>query len=157
MTLLRREFGKLVLAGTAGATLHSPDLWSATKLDSAGRGVKLGLITGSLGGGGSGGPGGGSGGRGGGRGAPPAVAASGPSGRDPVDNLIGQCIAVGAANIECAGPAVGKPQLLDGVIGQPLRYRPTITGDRAKKFGSGFSQLRPIPFTKPGTNSTPRV
>ena len=63
MTLLRREFGKLALVGTAGATFPSPDLWSATRLDSTVRGVKLGLITGSLGGGGRGGPGGGSGGR----------------------------------------------------------------------------------------------
>lgn len=129
MSLLRREFGKLALAGTAGAILPSSDLWSATRLDSTVRGVKLGLITGSLGGGGRGGPGGGSGGRGGGRGAPPPVAASGPPGRDPVDTLIEQCIAVGAANIEWAGPAVSKPQLLDGVIGQP----PPVPTDNYKR------------------------
>lgn len=123
----RREFGKLALAGLPAATVLSSDLWSAAKLDSTVRGVKLGLITGSIGGGGRGGRGGS-----GGRGAvppPPESIASGAAARDPVDLLIEQCIATGAANIEYSGPAVGKPRLLDGVIGQPP---PVLTDDYRK-------------------------
>jgi hypothetical protein len=114
------------------ATVLSPDLWSATKLESTVRGVKLGLITGSIGGGGRGGrggPGGGSGGRGAAPPPPAVPTASGAPGRDPVDVLIEQCIATGAANIEYSGPAIEKPRLLDGVIGQPP---PVLTDDYRK-------------------------
>lgn len=70
----RREFGKWALGGTALAAL--PGL-EAARLDSTVRGVKLGLITGSL-----------------------NPLPDTPAGKDIIDTVIEGCLAVGAANIE---------------------------------------------------------
>lgn len=113
----RREFG-VSLSVAAGALTLSAAGAAAAPIESTVRGVKLGLISGSLGAGGGFGGRGASGGRRGGQ-TPQAQPAPLPQGRDPEDVLIEQCLSVGAANIEWGGPAQGKPRLLDGVIGQP--------------------------------------
>ena len=44
----RRDFGKAILAGLTASTLPISRLWGAAHIDSTFRGVKLGIITGSL-------------------------------------------------------------------------------------------------------------
>src|SRR5581483_4956383 len=68
----RRDFGKIALGGLALAALPASDLYA--KVDSTVKGVKLGLITGSLN---------------------PL-----PEGKDPIDTIVAECVEVGAANIE---------------------------------------------------------
>ena len=116
----RREFGKMAFAGIPLASLVASSALKAqaTALRSEVRGVKLGLITGSLGGVGGVGRGTGTG----------ATAATLAPGVDPVDAMIAGCLAVGFANIEYAGPQPGIPRLLDAVIGQ---VPPKITADYA--------------------------
>lgn len=88
----RREFGKWALGGTALAAL--PGL-EAAKLDSTVRGVKLGLITGSL-----------------------NPLPDTPAGKDIIDTVIEGCLAVGAANIELVNFL--EPRLLGAVsFGHP--------------------------------------
>jgi sugar phosphate isomerase/epimerase len=70
----RRQFGNMILSGIAVAAL--PRL-GAAKVDSTIRGVKLGLITGSL-----------------------NPLPDTPAGKDVIDTVIEGCLAVGAANIE---------------------------------------------------------
>ena len=114
----RREFGKSAIAwaSTAGVALA----WryalagrveaAPAPLQSEVRGVKLGIITGSLGGGG-----------GAGRGpATPGVPPPTPPVPMTVDAIVEGCLGVGYANIEYSGPAVGMPRLVDSVnFGQP--------------------------------------
>jgi sugar phosphate isomerase/epimerase len=69
----RREFGKLALSAAALSTLPASRL-QAARLNSTVKGVKLGLITGSLN---------------------PL-----PEGKDPIDSIIEECVQLGAANIE---------------------------------------------------------
>jgi len=80
----RRDFGKLALSGVALSAL--PAL-QAAKVDSTVRGVKLGLITGSLN---------------------PL-----PQGKDPIDAIVEQCVQLGAANIELVN--LLEPRLVGAV------------------------------------------
>lgn len=88
----RRKFGKLVLGGAA---LSLAKRARAAKIDSTVRGVKMGLITGSLN---------------------PLPEA--PAGRDVIDTVIEGCLAVGAANIELVN--LLEPRLVGAVnFGHP--------------------------------------
>ena len=92
MTHSRRDMGKLALGGLALAAL--PRL-QAAKLDSTVRGVKLGLITGSL-----------------------NPLPETPAGKDIIDAVIAGCLAVGAANIELVN--LLEPRLVGAVsFGHP--------------------------------------
>jgi len=87
----RREFGKRALAGLSASALSFPSL-RAAKLDSTVKGVKLGLITGSLN---------------------PL-----PQGKDPIDAIIEECVQIGAANIELVN--LLEPRLVGAVgFGHP--------------------------------------
>src|SRR5579871_3862735 len=72
----RRQFGKMAVAGLSLSAMPWSKLFAAAKLDSTVRGVKLGIITGSLN---------------------PVMPAPG---TDIVDTVIKECIEVGAGNIE---------------------------------------------------------
>jgi sugar phosphate isomerase/epimerase len=87
----RREFNTMALSGLALSALSGDRLWGAAKLDSTVKGVKLGLITGTLN-------------------PLPTV-----PGKDPIDIIIEQCIEVGAANVELVnvGGEAG-PQVVNG-------------------------------------------
>ncbi len=86
----RREFGKRIFSAAALAAA-APRAWSA-KLDSTVRGVKLGLITGSLN---------------------PL-----PEGKDPIDTIIEECTYIGAANVELVN--LLEPRLVGAVgFGHP--------------------------------------
>jgi sugar phosphate isomerase/epimerase len=87
----RREFGTMAITGLALSALPVARVFSAAKLDSTVKGVKLGLITGTLN-------------------PLPTVA-----GKDPIDVIIGQCLEIGAANVELV--TVGGdngPQVVNG-------------------------------------------
>src|SRR5437762_12693237 len=87
----RREFGKLALTGLSLSAMKLPEL-EVAKIDSTVKGVKLGLITGSLN---------------------PL-----PEGKDPIDAVIARCLGVGGANIDLVN--VLEPRLVDEVSsGQP--------------------------------------
>ena len=87
----RREFSKLALSATALAAVSTTGL-QAAKLNSTVKGVKLGLITGSLN---------------------PL-----PEGKDPIDAIIEECVLVGAANIELVN--LLEPRLVGAVgFGHP--------------------------------------
>ncbi len=92
----RREFGKTALSALALAGLPASDLWAAP-LESTVRGVKLGLITGTLN-------------------PLPSV-----PGKDPIDVIIEECVQLGAANIELVSVmAQGEPPVVNGGrFGQP--------------------------------------
>ena len=88
----RRQVGKLALGGVALAVL--PHL-KAAKVDSTVRGVKMGLITGSL-----------------------NPLPETPAGKDVIDTVIEGCLAVGAANVELVN--LLEPRLLGAVnFGHP--------------------------------------
>ena len=88
----RRQVGKLALGGAALAVL--PHL-KAAKVDSTVRGVKMGLITGSL-----------------------NPLPETPAGKDVIDTVIEGCLAVGAANVELVN--LLEPRLLGAVnFGHP--------------------------------------
>lgn len=88
----RRQLGKFVLGGMALAVL--PRL-KAAKVDSTFRGVKIGLITGSL-----------------------NPLPDTPAGKDVIDTVIEGCLAVGAANIELVN--LLEPRLVGAVnFGHP--------------------------------------
>ncbi len=88
----RRQVGKLALGGVALAVL--PRL-KAAKVDSTVRGVKMGLITGSL-----------------------NPLPETPAGKDVIDTVIEGCLAVGAANVELVN--LLEPRLLGAVnFGHP--------------------------------------
>lgn len=92
MSQSRRQIGRLALGGLALATL--PRL-RAAKLDSTVRGVKMGLITGSLN---------------------PLPEA--PAGKDIIDTVIEGCLGAGAANIELVN--LLEPRLVGAVsFGHP--------------------------------------
>ena len=92
----RRAFGKAALAGAALSCVPSfvRDAWA---IESTVRGVKLGLITGSL------------------------NPLPDSPGRDPIDVIIEQCLALGMANIELVTVyPQGMPQIVNGGrFGQP--------------------------------------
>src|SRR5881275_1381710 len=79
----RRDMLKSLSAAAAVSAVRIPDLFAAARLDSTYKGVKLGLITGSLN-------------------PLPNV-----PGKDPIDVIIDNCLAIGAANIELVN--VGGP------------------------------------------------
>ena len=88
----RRDFGKLALSGLALTTLPRIE---AAKIDSTFRGVKIGLITGSL-----------------------NPLPETPAGKDVIDTVIEGCLAVGAANIELVNML--EPRLMGAVnFGHP--------------------------------------
>jgi len=90
--IARREFGKLALGGLALGAL--PNLGAAA-VDSTIRGVKMGLITGSL-----------------------NPLPETPPGKDIIDTVIEGCLAVGAANIELVN--LLEPRLVGAVtFGHP--------------------------------------
>ncbi len=100
----RREFGKLAVSATALAALPAISL-RAARLNSTVKGVKLGLITGSLN---------------------PL-----PEGKDPIDAIIEECGQVGAANIELVN--LLEPRLV-GAVGfghPPLPMTPEYEKSRA--------------------------
>jgi sugar phosphate isomerase/epimerase len=87
----RREFGTVTLGGLFAAAIAPSRAGAAAKLDSTVKGVKLGLITGTLN-------------------PLPTV-----PGKDPIDIIIEQCVEVGAANVELVsvGGDTG-PQVTNG-------------------------------------------
>jgi sugar phosphate isomerase/epimerase len=97
----RRQFIRSSGWGISAVALCPTLNLSATeKVDLTVAGVKLGLITGSLN--------------------PPRTAPPAPPPVPPtLDELIQDCVLLRAANVEYIGPVVGKPMLIDGVIGQP--------------------------------------
>jgi sugar phosphate isomerase/epimerase len=87
----RRDVGRTILSGLALAAIPS-GLLEGAKLDSTVKGVKLGLITGSLN---------------------PL-----PSDRDPIDAIVEQCVQIGAANVELVN--LLEPRLVGAVsFGHP--------------------------------------
>jgi len=87
----RREFGKQALAGLSLSAI-SLSAVRAAKVDSTVKGVKLGLITGSLN---------------------PL-----PQDKDPIDTIIAECLQIGAANIELVN--LLEPRLVGAVgFGHP--------------------------------------
>jgi sugar phosphate isomerase/epimerase len=96
----RRQFGEVVLSGVALSLLPA-GARRAAALESTVRGVKLGLITGSLN-------------------PLPEV-----PGRDPIDIIIEQCLALGMANVELVTVfPQGTPQVVNGGrFGQPPAER----------------------------------
>ena len=92
----RREFGKHALSALALSTFPGITLFGA-RLDSTVRGVKIGLITGSLN-------------------PLPTIA-----GKDPIDIIIDQCLQLGAANVELVNVmSLNEPQVINGGrFGQP--------------------------------------
>lgn len=102
----RREFGKATLAGLTLSALPMSDLWAAKKIDSTVKGVKLGIITGSLN-------------------PLPAV-----PGKDVVDTVVEECIAVGAANIEFVNSLLEPPGAGRGGGQVPATITPEYTAGR---------------------------
>src|SRR5437867_10387884 len=92
----RREFVKGALSALALSAVPSAGV-AAARLDSTVRGVKIGLITGSLN-------------------PLPATA-----GKDPIDIIIEQCLQLGAANVELVNVmSLNEPQVVNGGrFGQP--------------------------------------
>src|SRR6516162_7412739 len=89
----RREFGKQALAGAALAAVPASNAWGA-RLDSTFKGVKLGLITGSL------------------------QPLKEEPGKDIIDTVVSASVATGAANIELVNML--EPRLLGAVsFGHP--------------------------------------
>jgi len=106
----RREFGKRALSALALSTFPGGALFGA-RLDSTVRGVKIGLITGSLN-------------------PLPATA-----GKDPIDIIIEQCLQLGAANVELVNVlSLNEPQVVNGGrFGQPpARITPEYQESREK-------------------------
>jgi len=96
----RREFGRLAIAGVGLSVAAGLPAW-AGGIESTVRGVKIGLITGSLN-------------------PLPQVA-----GKDPIDVIIEECLALGAANIELVSvyPQGAPPVVNGGRFGQPPEAR----------------------------------
>jgi sugar phosphate isomerase/epimerase len=92
----RREFGKTALAALAFSAVPTAGLFGAG-VDSTVRGVKLGLITGSL------------------------NPLPDSPGKDPIDLIIEQCLQLGAANVELVNVmGLNEPQVVNGGrFGQP--------------------------------------
>ena len=118
--LSRRDLARISSVVTAAFALRRKEaaLFATEKLESTVRGVKLGLITGSISAGGRG--------------------ARGPAQPLTVDAIIDACQAVGAANVEYSGPTVGMPTLVDGVIGQP----PAVLTDAYRQSREAVRQWR---------------
>src|SRR2546421_1443050 len=92
----RRQFGKRALSALALSAVPGSTLFGA-RVDSTVRGVKIGLITGSLN-------------------PLPAIA-----GKDPMDIITEQCLRLGAANVELVNVlSPNEPQVVNGGrFGQP--------------------------------------
>jgi len=92
----RREFGKRALSAIAISAISGSRLFGA-RIDSTVRGVKIGLITGSLN-------------------PLPTI-----PGKDPIDIIIDQCLQLGAANVELVNVmGLNEPQVVNGGrFGQP--------------------------------------
>jgi hypothetical protein len=109
----RREFTKTALAGVAvsllpGLTRH------AAAIDSTVRGVRMGLITGSL------------------------NPLPENTGRDPIDVIIEQCLALGAAHIELVTVfPQGAPQIVNG----PVRPAARSTNARIHQVATGATGM----------------
>ena len=123
MVQSRRDLGRLALSGVALAVL--PRL-QAAKIDSTVRGVRLGMITGSL-----------------------NPLPETPAGKDVVDTVIEGCLAVGAANIELVNML--EPRLVGAVsFGHPPnpmtpeyeKSRVTVREWRLKTPLSRFQEIR---------------
>jgi len=119
----RRNFGKLALSAMA---LGVPGRMRAAKIDSTIRGVKMGLITGSL-----------------------NPLTESPAGKDIIDTVIEGCVAVGAANIELVN--LLEPRLVGAVnFGHPPnpmtpeyeKSRAAVREWRLKTPLSRFHQIR---------------
>jgi hypothetical protein len=132
----RRDFGKLALAGVSLSVASAVPAW-ARRIDSTVRGVKLGLITGSLN-------------------PLPEVA-----GKDPIDVIIEQCLQLGAANIELVTVfPQGAPQVVNGGrFGQaPAQVTPEYTKTRQAlrewRIGLPLDRFREVPrkFDAAGLN-----
>jgi len=107
----RRQFNTMALSGLALSAAAASELWAA-KRDSTVKGVKLGLITGTLN-------------------PLPDV-----PGKDPIDVIIEQCLAVGAANIELVnvGGATGPEVVNGGRFGQaPDKVTPEYLKSREQQ------------------------
>jgi sugar phosphate isomerase/epimerase len=106
----RREFGKAALVGLSASVLPLTELWAAPRIDSTVRGVKLGLITGSL-----------------------NPIPTNPA-TDVVDTVIQDCVQLGAGNVEFVNTLL-EPDLpgLNHRGGQvPDSITPEYTADREK-------------------------
>jgi sugar phosphate isomerase/epimerase len=118
----RRDFGKLAVGGLAIASL--PQL-GAAKVDSTVRGVKLGLITGSL-----------------------NPLPETPAGKDVIDTVIEGCLGVGAANIELVNFL--EPRLVGAVgFGHPPtpmtpEYKKSRAAVRAWRLNTPISRFQEI-------------
>lgn len=119
----RREFGMRTLSTAAAATLSSA-AWGA-KLDSTVKGVKLGLITGSL------------------------QPFKEEAGKDIIDTVVASCVAAGAANIELVNML--EPRLVGAVnYGHPPspmtpeyeKSRAAVREWRMKTPIDGFREIR---------------
>ncbi|HLK50722.1 MAG TPA: sugar phosphate isomerase/epimerase [Bryobacteraceae bacterium] len=118
----RRQIGRMALGGMALAAL--PRL-QAAKIDSTVRGVKMGLITGSL-----------------------NPLPDTPAGKDVIDTVIEGCLAVGAANIELVN--LLEPRLVGAVsFGHPPNpmtpeYEKSRTAVREWRLTTPVSRFREI-------------
>ncbi len=104
----RRDFGKVALAGLSLSVVSALPAW-ARRIESTVRGVKIGLITGSLN-------------------PLPEV-----PGKEPIDVIIEQCLQLGAANVELVTVfPQGAPQVVNGGrFGQaPAEVTPEYTKTR---------------------------
>src|SRR5207248_5400039 len=94
MTQSRRDFAKVALSALS-LTAMAPRMLRAARVDSTVRGVRMGLITGSL-----------------------NLLPETPAGKDVIDTVIEGCLAVGAANIELVN--LLEPRLVGAVsFGHP--------------------------------------
>jgi sugar phosphate isomerase/epimerase len=105
-TLSRRELVRLAATGLASLAVPAPFAYSAAKVNSTVNGVKLGLITGSLG---------------------PV-----PAGKDAIDWVIAQCLDLRAAHVELVGGLL-EPRLVGGAVGNqmPATITPEYEQSRA--------------------------
>ena len=111
----RREFGKLVVSAVAASRVLDRSVRAAA-IDSTYKGVKLGIITGSLN--------------------PLAEV----PGKEPIDVIIEQCIAVGAANVELVN--VGGPQPPQVINGGRFGQAPDRTTPEYEKTRDVLRQWR---------------
>ena len=102
----RREFGKWALTGLSLAALPSSDLWGS-RIDSTYKGVKLGIITGSL------------------------NPLPNTPGKDPIDTIIQECVELQVGYVEFVNTLLEPP--LQGVRGGgqvPAQITPEYTASR---------------------------
>ena len=100
----RREFGKWALTGLSLAALPSSDLWGS-RIDSTYKGVKLGIITGSL------------------------NPLPNTPGKDPIDTIIQECVELQVGYVEFVNTPIGAA--LQGRAG----WRPSSRADYSRIHG----------------------